>query len=158
MRRIASGQLYPWHNLRLSERSSRIAAARIAWVDDAEWDSLPEHARIFAAITLPMTRHRPDPFADTKRCLACQDLGFERRSTGIWFCQSCDPGLVREAGYWRKMRFPETRGRKVASTRGKREFDEHFANLPMRREQIRAAIAELVRKEHDREASIESET
>lgn len=151
MKPVASGQLSGWAKLSAEDRTAALEMARKEWGDDREWDSLPEHAKIWATFALPMVRKEPDRVLDTVACLTCHDSGFQPgRKYGVWFCFVCEKGLLLEAGHWRKVRFPEVRGRRIASTVGKREFEDYaFAN-PARAEKVKRAIAELVRREHEK--------
>lgn len=151
MKPVSSGQLSGWSKLRAEDRTAALEMARKAWADEESWSALPEHAQIFAALTLPMVRSVLDPFADTVKCLNCSDSGFQSGKVyGVWFCAACDKGLVLEAGYWRRVRFPQVRGRRIASAKGKREFELYSASKPHRAERVRAEISRLVRQEQER--------
>lgn len=151
MIRLGAGYLASWGNLSEEQRADALDLARRMWGNDAEWAALSEAARIFAVLRLPMVARELDPIADTVRCVNCRDTGFQPgREYGLWFCAACDKGLAMEAGYWRRLRFPEVRGRRVASTEGKRRFAAYAALKPQRAERIRVEITRLVLQEQER--------
>lgn len=146
----ATGQIDGWFKLTEEQREAALEHTRRVWADD-DWPSLPEHAQIFAALTLMMVRTIPDRVLDTAACANCRDSGFQSGvEYGVWFCSVCDKGLLLEAGHWRRVRFPEVRGHRMASVSGKRGFEEYAAAHPQRAERVRNAMKEQVQRERDR--------
>lgn len=146
----ASGEIRRWFKLTEAQRADALEHTRRSWGDE-DWADLPEHARIFAALTLPMVRPF-DRVLDTVKCLNCRDSGFQQgHEYGVWFCSVCEKGLVLEAGHWRRLRFPEVRGHRVASAAGKQEFEAYVARKPYRGELVRKAIADLVERDKARD-------
>jgi len=141
-----------WRALPPEERESRTARAETLWNSMREagepyWSELYEGARYQACLWLDaIDNEQRGQDERTYRCAVCFDRGFVPQGRGVWFC-TCDLGTLGEAGYWRRTRTPQDRGRRTHSVIGQRQWEEYAERHPQRANQIRAAIAEMVKRE-----------
>ena len=153
MRRLAEGQPGPWAVLSEAERDARLAQAAKLWQSTetalrVSWSELSERQQIFTARIMPIVHGDTDPIHDTHLCLWCEDRALVPNPPGgAWYCQHCEAGLMAEAGYWRDVRYPHEGRKRRVSEYGKRKFLEYCAVRPKRADELRHAIAEVVRRE-----------
>ena len=91
----------------------------------------------------------------TYACATCCDRIYVHWPTGsgVWFCQSCDAGLMAEAGHWRHVRTPQHGNQRQRSVAGMAKWDTYRHAHPERADRISAAIARIVAEERSRKAA-----